>query len=219
MPLTLRELLDKQRAEREAREKGGDALARTVTTIEPVVQVASPTPALAPQPPKPKLGLFGSLSGGGNATQSSPQTNTQAQIGMQTAPGNQSGAQANSANGAQNHLNAGNSQGTQISPVPTPTFTVDETEQLRQNLAFLAANLDEAAILPQVLRTTVNQIRQHPELNAVLVNDDFDLIIAAAKRSTKYAQRKKEDKTETRGKRQNAKVELDQFLKDQGIEW
>lgn len=229
MPLTLRELLDRQRAEREAREGMAQGLMKPETTIGKtfVAEIKTPpeeknfasgfvrdqynmpvkdmhVPVPTQPPPKPKLGLFGSLSGGGNANQSTPSVSQETQVG--TAQIVQSSAST-----------IGHSNGTQ-NQAPTPTLTPDETATLRQNLAFLAANLDEAPILGQVLRTTVKQIQDHPELNAVLVDADFDLIVAAARRSMKYAVRKKEDKSDAKTKKQSQKAELEAWLKDSGID-
>jgi hypothetical protein len=113
-------------------------------------------------------------------------------------------------------------QGTGTLPVQQQglpaTFTEDETETLKKNLAFLAANLDEKEIIGQVLRTTVKQIQEHPELNAVLIDSDFDLIVAAARRSMKFAVRKKEEKSDKRTAKKQGADELAAFLKDNGIE-
>lgn len=242
MALSLRELLDKQRADREAKEakeKGGGAVesvprnivtsTRTGHDVTPV-PVASPIPAHAPQekpgashgsgenstglptPQKvpqapPKRSMFSSLAGvPTNVTQSQtpspapspvpeaqPQEKSPQMVGGPVASANRSGP-------------------------ATPALTDDETENLRRNLAFLAANLDEKEVIGQVLRTTVRQIQQHPELNAIMIDSDFDLIVAAARRSMKFTARKKEDKADAKATKQSKKQELDQWLKDQGIE-
>ena len=214
MGLSLRELLDKQRADREAKEKGGGAVESVPGNIATstrtghdvaVPQAASPSPApAAPTPPPPKRSMFSSLSGApANVTQTetpSPQT----QVAAEAKPPN-----------GQSHVVHGAGSGNSPS---SPTLSADETENLRRNLAFLAANLDEKEIIGQVLRTTVRQIQQHPELNAIMIDSDFDLIVQAARRSMKFTARKKEDKADVKATKKSKKDELDSWLKDQGIE-
>lgn len=209
MALSLRELLDKQRAEREAKEKGGDATVQRATSspVETVVPVASPTPAPAPQPSPPptppKRSMFSSLAGvPANVTQSQT-PNSAPQVATET-PVPRAAETTGTTNGAQSS--------------PGPALTDDETENLRRNLAFLAANLDEKEVIGQVLRTTVRQIQQHPELNAIMIDSDFDLIVQAARRSMKFTARKKEDKANVKATKASKKQELDDWLKDQGIE-
>lgn len=219
MGITLRELLEKQRAEREAKEKGGDALAGyntvspTHTAPQPVVS-PTPTPAVS----SPKRSLFSNLSGAKNENQSTQTLGPQAANGT---AGKQATPEAVASNSTANHNTASPTNITTsagLAPAPIgPTLTADETENLRKNLAFLAANMDEREILGQVLRTTVDQIRQHPELAAIMIDSDYDLIVAAARKSMKYAVRKKEEKVDKRTAKKDQTAELKEFLKDSGI--
>ena len=208
MALSLRELLDKQRADREARDqKPAAPLPATSVPAENRPSVsAQPEPPQAPSSPpaEPKsrglLSRFGGSNGkAGDAVESVPGNNTTStRTGHDVVP-----PQVASPSPA---------------PVASPVLTEDETENLRKNLAFLAANLDEKEVIGQVLRTTVRQIQQHPELNAIMIDSDFDLIVAAARRSMKYTARRKEEKSDAKAKKAGQKAELDQWLKDQGID-
>jgi hypothetical protein len=105
-----------------------------------------------------------------------------------------------------------------ISPSPNGTYTADETETLKKNLAFLAANMEEASVIGQVLRGTVKQLQEHPELSSIMIDSDFDLIVAAARRSMKFAVRKKDDRTEKGMKKRSDADELTKWMKDAGFE-
>lgn len=207
MALSLRELLDKQRAEREARERVPNASA------EPLVQnvavegnssnSAQPlSSALAPSPqPLKRNGLFGRF-----VPQSAP------------APADEKPVASGAASAAREHAEA--APATPAPPqVPLPSYSEDETENLRKNLAFLAANLDEKEVLGQILRTTVRQIQTHPELSAIMIDSDFELIVAAARQSMRYTARRKEEKSDAKAKKQSQKDELKAFLKDQGVDF
>lgn len=207
MALSLRELLDKQRADREAKERG----APIPVPEKPGASHGSgenstglPTPQKAPQAPPVKRSMFSSLAGvPANVTQS--QTPSPAPSPVPETPVPRAAEATGTTNGAQNPSS------------PGPALTDDETENLRRNLAFLAANLDEKEVIGQVLRTTVRQIQQHPELNAIMIDSDFDLIVQAARRSMKFTARKKEDKANVKATKASKKQELDDWLKDQGI--
>lgn len=216
MALSLRELLDKQRADREAKERGGGG----ATPVSPVAAIEQPT---KPEPPpishsenvgnpKPtpapiKRSMFSSLAGvPANVTQS--QTPSPAPSPVPETPVQRTTGASEAANGT----------ATASASLPGPALTDDETENLRRNLAFLAANLDEKEVIGQVLRTTVRQIQQHPELNAIMIDSDFDLIVQAARRSMKFTARKKEDKANVKASKADKKAELDKWLKDSGID-
>jgi hypothetical protein len=208
MALTLRELLEKQRLEREAKEAGIPMrpVAQQTELKQALETIAKPgfgetTPKPEPQPREEnsllaRLRKSGSLNGNELYGQSVPVGAPQQTSALNSVP----------------------QPGLPIPPSPSPQYTEDETENLRRNLAFLAANLDEEKVIGQVLRSTVKQIQEHPELNAVMVDSDFDLIVAAARRSMKFAVRKKEDRADGRGKKKAQADELAAFLKDQGIE-
>lgn len=207
MALTLRELLEKQRLEREQREQSSRSEpppvsvqpARPAAVEEKPVTLSQPPPQ--PAPPE-ENSLLARLRKSGSAN------GTEATANVSPSPTFATASPANV------------SQAQQVAPEtkPAPAYTEDETENLRRNLAFLAANMDEEKVIGQVLRSTVKQIQEHPELNAIMIDSDFDLIVAAARRSMKFAVRKKEDRAEGRGKKKAQADELAAFLKDQGIE-
>lgn len=198
MALSLREVLELQRRQREEKEAASAPFAPSSPSapLQPSPSVSaipvSKAPPVAPAPATP--------TGRGLLSRLQAQPQPQQIIPEQAKP-----------NGA-------------IAPTvqkveqPAPVFAVDETEQLKKNLAFLAANMDEKELLGQILRTTVRQLQEHPELSSIVIDTDYDLIVAAARRSMKFATRKKEDRVEKAGKKTQDKNELDAWLKDQGIE-
>lgn len=214
MALTLRELLDKNRAEREARERASTGGQPSHLPAPAQAQDAIGSQAVAPPgpptPPAPSItgrGLLSRLSkGADNANQSTQAPSAPTPVGAETvAPVVQKSV-------ATAHP-ISTSNGT-----ASPSFTVDETETLKKNLAFLAANLDEPQIVGQILRTTVRQIQAAPELSAIMIDSDFDLIVLGARKAGRYVQRKKEEKSDARTKKQSQKAELEAFLKDSGID-
>lgn len=232
MALSLRELLEKQRAEREARDqKPAAPLPATSAPVAVPSALSRPEPPQAPSLPPAEQKGRGLLSrfGGSNVTQGqtpsvAPPSGAEgiSNTGQKAQTGANGTAGLRTTDAGQGGSNSGSSGGTNtptgMAPAVSPVLSEDETENLRKNLAFLAANLDEKEVIGQVLRTTVRQIQQHPELNAIMIDSDFDLIVAAARRSMKYTARRKEEKSDAKAKKAGQKAELDQWLKDQGID-
>lgn len=207
MGMTLREILDLQRRQREETEQSGASGATAATSVAVTEQPTKPNPHTNGEMGGLLARLRGTVDNVVNQTNPVP-------VGIRSNNRSDgSGSSTELRQGADDKA-VENGKITQ----PSPVFTEAETDTLRKNLAFLAANMEEKEVLGQVLRTTVRQIQQHPELSAIMIDNDYDLIVAAARRTTKYVQRKKEEGTEKRGKKAQEKEELDRWLKDQGIE-
>lgn len=92
-----------------------------------------------------------------------------------------------------------------------------DMEQLRRNLDYLAANIEQKELVGGVVRTIAMQLRNMPELGKFLQDDDFNLIVRGLRRAFNVAARAKTEKRAVRAEANQDVDDLSRMMKDMGI--
>ena len=233
----LKEILDAQRAkEAQAKQpmKGGDVdtsrgntqagIHTTTRQDNPVPQVASPTPAPAAGAFKPKIGMkLGPKPPGEKkdekVTIPAPRPEAQAQN-----KGNQQDTKSvvlpnvQTGNGVDKGIrnDAGGTKSAEVTPaVSIPEVAGELPEgviELKKNIAFLSANIEQKELVGQVVRTILVQLRRNPQFSTHMVDTDFDVITRGFRRSAVIAARKKTEKREATAAKKKDKSEFSDFM-------
>ena len=92
-------------------------------------------------------------------------------------------------------------------------------EDLRQNLAFLAANIENKDLVKQAVRTVAGMLAANPQFSTQMPmqRSDFNLLVKGVRRSYEMAARKKAQRQETRQKSEADQDEVMRLLKDLDI--
>lgn len=89
--------------------------------------------------------------------------------------------------------------------------------QLRANLDYLAANIDQRELVGQVVRTIAVQLKSNPVLGEGMVDADFDLLIRGLRKSYMVAARNKSEKRVAKAAKSADADEIGDMMKDLGI--
>lgn len=106
---------------------------------------------------------------------------------------------------------------TLVAPPPKADLSDAGIAELRRNLDFLANNIEQPALVGQVVRNIAQQLQDNPQFSSSMVNADFDLIVRGLRKAFNTAARKK---SEGQAKRKASDEETSEFLsmlKDVGI--
>lgn len=186
---SLRELLDKQAAEKAA---------QVPPARLPPVETK---PAVPNEPPK-KRSVLDRIGGGG-----SPEyTGTQMPVMKTSIPDLEAA------------LAAGPAQ-TIIVTVPAPKQDLPQSsiEELRKNLDYLAENIDQKNLVGQVVRTIGTQLYENPQFSSCMKDTDFDLLVRGLRSSYKMAARRRVELGEKREEKREDVLELESMMKDLGV--
>lgn len=75
-----------------------------------------------------------------------------------------------------------------------------DVESLRNDLTYLANNIEQREIVGQVVRKIAQQLRQTPELTPYMTDADMDLMVRGLRSAYSIAARKKTEKADTKKK-------------------
>lgn len=114
-----------------------------------------------------------------------------------------------------------------ITPPKTPEITIEapivpagpsaDIAQLRANLDYLAANIDQRELVGQVVRTIAVQLKSNPVLGEGMVDADFDLLIRGLRKCYMVAARNKSEKRVAKAVKSADADEIGDMMKDLGI--
>lgn len=102
--------------------------------------------------------------------------------------------------------------------LPVQDLGNDTLEKLRENLEYLANNIEHRAQVKQVVQTIMAQIIRNPQFKSGMNNGDFDLIVRGARASYEFAARRKTEGKTAKTAKSGQAAELMQMLKDSGID-
>jgi len=223
----LKEILDAQRAkEAQAKQpmKGGDVdtsrgntqagIHTTTRQDNPVPQVASPTPA--PAAGAFKIGIRKSMEKKDEKVATAPQapptpaqTPSVGPIKSVVLPNISGGNGASDGLRKDAHTNGPSAV---ISIPETPGELPEGVIELKKNIAFLSANIEQKELVGQVVRTILVQLRRNPQFSTHMVDTDFDVITRGFRRSAVIAARKKTEKREATAAKKKDKSEFSDFM-------
>jgi hypothetical protein len=103
------------------------------------------------------------------------------------------------------------------SSVGSSTGVIDGSE-LRKNLDFLAANIEQQELVRQIVATIAIQLRQNPALKEYMKDADVDLVVRGLRRSYNVAKRAKTEKAELKTKKKQVDLDLDKALSEMGLD-
>lgn len=114
-----------------------------------------------------------------------------------------------------------------IMSTKTPEITIEapivpagpsaDIAQLRANLDYLAANIDQRELVGQVVRTIAVQLKSNPVLGEGMVDADFDLLIRGLRKCYIVAARNKSEKRVAKAAKSADADEIGDMMKDLGI--
>lgn len=101
------------------------------------------------------------------------------------------------------------------SPQDLPQSSIEE---LRKNLDFLAENIDQkSGLVGQVVRTIGQQLYENPQFSSCMKDPDFDLLVRGLRRSFNIAARRRVEAGEKKEERREEVLELENMMKDLGV--
>lgn len=104
-----------------------------------------------------------------------------------------------------------------VEPVLTSEGPVADLAKLRENLKFLAENIEQKELVGQVVRTIAVQMKSNPAIFEGLVDSDFDLVVRGLRRAYMIAARNKTDKRTKAAAKTSEIDEIATMFKDAGI--
>lgn len=93
-----------------------------------------------------------------------------------------------------------------------------EVERLRNNLTYLANNIEQKELVAQVVRTIAVQLKNNPEITPFMSNGDVDLVVRGLRAAYKTAARKKTEIKEKKTEKTRGMDELEAAFKDVGLD-
>ena len=112
-----------------------------------------------------------------------------------------------------------------VAPEPVPNGGAASPEtlaafaELKQNLDFLANNIEQKDLVGQVVRTIGQQLAANPQFDTLLKKADFNLIVRGFRRAYNVAARKKVEGGEKRNSKDKDKEALEAMLRESGIQF
>lgn len=103
-------------------------------------------------------------------------------------------------------------------PIPPEFAENEDAKQLVADFALLRQSLTDPDMLAQQLRNTMVNIKAHPELYAVIIDDDYDLVANATEAVLHKARMTLSASRATRSKKAIAEDEISKVLKEQGLD-
>lgn len=95
-----------------------------------------------------------------------------------------------------------------VGPVVPSEGPVTDLAKLRENLKFLAENIEQKDLVGQVVRTIAVQLKSNPAIAEGMIDSDFDLVVRGLRKAYMIAAR---NKTEKRVKTAAKNSELDEI--------
>lgn len=96
---------------------------------------------------------------------------------------------------------------------------VANIEELKKNLAYLANNIENPALVGQVVRTIAQQIANSPELTPHMSRGEVNLMVRGLRMSYQVAAMKKQEKVDAKVAKSKGSAELGQMFKDAGLDF
>lgn len=96
---------------------------------------------------------------------------------------------------------------------------VADIEELKRNLAHLANNIEQPALVGQVVRTIAQQIANSPQLCPHMTRGEVNLMVRGLRMSYQVAAMKKQEKVDSKAAKSKGTQELGQMFKDAGIDF
>lgn len=96
---------------------------------------------------------------------------------------------------------------------------VVDLEELKKNLAYLANNIENPALVGQVVRTIAQQIANSPQLCPHMTRGEVNLMVRGLRMSYQVAAMKKQEKVDSKAAKSKGTAELGQMFKDAGIDF
>lgn len=93
-----------------------------------------------------------------------------------------------------------------------------DTSELRRNLEYLANNIEQKELVGQIVRTIAKQLKDAPELCSFMLEADVDLMVRGLRRSYSVVARKKSETKDAKEKSKKGSAELDRAFKDAGLD-
>lgn len=87
-------------------------------------------------------------------------------------------------------------------------------QQFHENLELLKASLGDPAMLGQMIRAVFAEVKEHPELHAVMTESDFNLIAEAAREATGFKIAEKLERKGKRGAGSKLRDDFEQLARD-----
>lgn len=89
--------------------------------------------------------------------------------------------------------------------------------ELRKNLDFLSANMEQKDLVGQVVRTIMIQLTKNPTFSSKMSDTDYDTLTRGFRRAHNVAKRKAEEKKTVKAGKKREVNEFADFMKDSGM--
>lgn len=94
---------------------------------------------------------------------------------------------------------------------------ITDVDTLRRNLEYLANNIEQVELVGQIVRTIAVQLRQNPALSSYMKDEDVNLVVRGLRRSYNIAMRRRVEKVEKKSNKSALDNELADAFKNLGI--
>ena len=89
--------------------------------------------------------------------------------------------------------------------------------ELKSNLEYLAANIENGPLVKDIVRTIATQVAQHPEIAKHMTRGEVNLMVRGLRSSYQVAAMNKQEKVDKKKKTDKGVDEIAQFMKDSGF--
>jgi hypothetical protein len=230
---TLRDLLNKQKAEQEARKNGGP-IAKPVLQSQAVAAASEKTTPIPNQPETKKetVGTVGENTGNGpdnSGEKRTPVVEQRPLSLLERARLRKTQSVVNAITEVERPVEASTSPNIHInSQIPERIKIEDrheekkndgvvDTIELKRNLEYLANNIEQKELVGQIVRTIALQLKQSPELTPYMTDANVDLVVRGLRRSYSIVARKKSEAAEKRKSGSKNNDELTAMFRDAGL--
>lgn len=94
-----------------------------------------------------------------------------------------------------------------------------QVEELRNNLKYLADNIENKDLVPNIIRTIGLQLKNSPEITPYMTHADVNLVVRGARSAYQLAAMAKQNKEDGKKGKSKVMAEVDQIFKDGGIDF